>query len=283
MAKALVLGSGAALSAKGRFNTTLAILEGPRTILLDCAAPCTELLYHHGIDITSVDTVVLSHMHADHITGIGQLAHMKHHFVDFIPPRAYFDRQNSFFKDSLRHPTKEQWDYVSGSLTIYVPAGVEHVVSEYLKTLYMRSEVFTKFELRVASYGKGDFYEDGTFSIAAYPNAHIRHYYPELVGTDAVMESYTLVVRVTGKTCLYSSGLRRLDEVEAIVRQADVIFLEGAHCSPGEILAFAERLDLKRVFVLHIHAAYEEAFANLKRDLTRANVTVTHDGFEVAL
>jgi hypothetical protein len=34
---------------------------------------------------------------------------------------------------------------------------------------------------------------------------------------------------------------------------------------------------------LHIHAAYEEAFANLKRDLTRANVTVTHDGFEVAL
>ncbi len=35
MAKALVLGSGAALPAKGRFNTTLAVLEEARTAFHD--------------------------------------------------------------------------------------------------------------------------------------------------------------------------------------------------------------------------------------------------------
>lgn len=283
MARALVLGSGAVLSAKGRFNTSLAIMEGARTILLDCAAPCTELLYHHGVDITSVDTVVLSHMHADHVTGFGQLAHMKHHFVDFKHPRAYFDRQQPFFTNSLRHPPREQWNNVSRSLTIYVPAGVEDAMHQYLRALYMRPEVFTEFDLRVAPYGKGVFHRDDTFSIRAHPNVHIRHYYPELKGTDAMVDSYTLMVEVKGKRCLYSSDLASLREIESVVKQADLVFVEGAHPTPAEILTFAKRLELRRVFVLHIHAPHEKAFADLKEDLARANVTLTHDGLEVEL
>ncbi len=283
MATALVLGSGAALPAKGRFNTTLAILAGARTILVDCAAPCTELLYHHGIDVTSVDTVVLSHMHADHVTGFGQLAHMKHHYVDSKHPRAYFDRKDPFFTKALWHPPRDRWNEVRSWLTIYVPAGVEEPMRAYLNALYMRREVFTEFQVRVEPYGAGLFHKDEAFAITAYPNVHIRHYYPELKGTDAVLDSYTVMVETEGKRCLYSSDLASLREIESVVREADLVFVEGAHPKPAEILDFARRLELRRVFVLHIHAPHEEAFAALRNELAGANVTITHDGLRVEI
>ncbi len=283
MATALVLGSGAALPAKGRFNTTLAILEGARTVLVDCASPASELLYHHGVDYTSVDTVVITHMHADHVTGIGQLAHMKHHFVDAVHPRAFFDRQDPFFKDNLRFPPRDKWTDVNSWLTIYVPEGVEDSIRQYMKALYMRPEVFTKFEVRVLPYGGGEVHRDELFKITAYPNVHIRHYYPELRNTDAMLSSNTILVEVGGRTCLYSSDVAGLKEIEGIVRKVDTVFVEGAHPTPREILQFAQRLDLKRVFVLHIHAPHEEEFARLKDELARANVTLTYDGFEVDL
>lgn len=281
MAKALVLGSGAALPAKGRFNTTLAVLEGARTILLDCAQPCTELLYHHGVDAASVDTVVLAHMHADHVTGLGQVAHMKHLLTDPKPPRIYLNRWDPWYRDQLRHPPNDQWDDVKQSLTIYVPAGVEHVIQQYLRALYMRPEVFAKFDLRVIPYSEGEVHKDETFVITAYANAHIRSYYPELRGTDAMVDSYSLVVEVGGRKCLYSSDIASLTEIEHIVKQVDLVFIEGAHPTPKDILAFARRLGLRRVFVKHIHAPHEEGFAMMKADLARANVTVSYDGLEV--
>lgn len=283
MAKALVLGSGAALPAKGRFNTTLAILEGPRTILLDCAQPCTELLYHHGVDAASVDTVVLAHMHADHVTGLGQVAHMKHLLLDPKPPRTYLNRQDPWYKDQLRHPAKDQWDNVSPTLGIYVPAGVERAVQEYLRVLYMRPEVFNKFNLRIVPYRRGEIHKDETFTITAYANSHIRSYYPELRGTDAMIDSYSLVVSVGGKKCMYSSDIGSLSEIEQIAKQADVLFLEGAHPTPEDIADFATRLSLKRVFVKHIHAPHEAGFAKMKEDLAKANVTLSYDGLEVDL
>jgi ribonuclease BN (tRNA processing enzyme) len=283
MARALVLGSGAALSAKGRFNTTLAVLEGPRTILLDCAQPCTELLYHHGVDAASVDTVVLAHMHADHVTGLGQVAHMKHLLFDPKPPRIYLDRLDPWYKDQLRHPPKDQWDRVKESLTVYVPGGVELAIEEYLRALYMRREVFTKFALRVVPYGIGEIHKDETFTITAYANAHIRSYYPELRGTDAMVDSYSLVVEVGGKKCLYSSDIASLSEIERLAKQVDVVFVEGAHPTPKDIVDFAKRLDLKRVFVKHIHAPHEEGFANMKAEMARANVTLSYDGLEIEL
>lgn len=283
MATALVLGSGAALPAKGRFNTSLAILEGARTLLIDCAQPASELLYHHGIDYTSVDTIVITHMHADHVTGIGQLAHMKHHFVDNVPPRELFDRNNGFFKNRLRHPPQHKWNDVNPWLRIYVPAGVEETIRQYLAVLYMRSEVFTDFDVTVLPYGKGEFHSDETFKLTAYPNAHIRQYYPELRNTDAVLSSFTIMIEALGRKCLYSSDLASLKEIDRLVDDADTIFVEGAHFSPSEIVSFAEAHKLERLFVHHILATREEEIASLAKELAQAKVTPTFDGFEVEI
>lgn len=283
MAKALMLGSGAALPAKGRFNTSLAILEGARTLLIDCAQPASELLYHHGVDIVSVDTVVITHMHADHVSGVGQLAHLKHILFDNKPPRVFLDRNDGFIKDNLRHPHRNELNNVNPWLNIYVPAGVEETMTQYLSALYMRPEVFAKYSVSVLPYGEGEFHSDENFKLVAYPNAHIREFYPELQNTDAVLSSYTIMIETLGRKCLYSSDLASIEEIDHLVDGADTIFVEGAHFSPSELIRFAQEHKLEQVFVHHILATWEEEFARLARELAQANVKLTFDGFEVEL
>jgi len=283
MARALVLGSGAALPARGRFNTSLAIMEGARTLLLDCAQPASELLYHHGVDYTSVDIIVLTHMHADHVTGLGQLLHMKHHFIDCVAPRALLDREKTLFKGRLRYPPQDKWNDVNPWVNIYVPEGVEEVIKQYLRAIYMRPEVFTNFKIDVLPLRSGTFYRDNDFRVTAYPNAHIREYYPELSGTDAVLSSYSILVECGRRKLLYSSDLASLTEIEPLVADADVVFIEGAHFPPSQILDFVRKHSLKRVFIHHILATREEEIATLREELLKHNVTPTKDGLELEI
>jgi ribonuclease BN (tRNA processing enzyme) len=223
-------------------------------------------------------------MHADHCNGFAQLTHWKHLVTRPKPPRlSSLNRDLSWYKDEMRWPPKDQWDSSSQLLTIYVPAGVENNIRQYLKEVFMRPEITTEFDLSVVPYGKGLVHKDKTLSITAYANTHIRSYYPELKGTDAVRDSYSLLVEIGDKKCLYTSDIGALRDIEGIAEQADLVFLEGAHPSPEEILDFVKRVGLKRVIVVHILVTREEAFASLKADLARANVELSHDGFEVEL
>ncbi|MFD1330676.1 MBL fold metallo-hydrolase [Methylopila musalis] len=283
MTKVLVLGSGAALPAKGRFNTTLAFLKGARTLLLDCAQPASELLFHHGVDTASVDTVVLTHLHADHVTSIGQLAHIKHHYIDPIYARALLTRTDPTYRSQIRHPAAEDYDNIQNVLRIYVPAGVEKVIRDYLAVLYLRPEVFVNFSIEVLPFGEGVFHDDPDFTLTAIPNNHIREYYPELEGTDAVRDSYSILVESDGRKTLYSSDLAAIEEIEPHAGAADLVFIEGAHFPAEQLLAFVKRAGLKRVAVHHILSLREQGFAEHADALAAANVVATHDGLEIEI
>ncbi len=61
-----VLGSGSAFSDTG--HQAACLVDGK--LLLDCGAPVTVLLPRMGVDLAEVETVVISHLHGDHV---GQL------------------------------------------------------------------------------------------------------------------------------------------------------------------------------------------------------------------
>lgn len=70
------LGIGNAFTRK-YFNTSLLVLCGGRTHLIDAPAPLRHMLQRasdtsgvQGIDIDSVDTLLLTHLHGDHCNGV---------------------------------------------------------------------------------------------------------------------------------------------------------------------------------------------------------------------
>ena len=65
-----IVGSGDAFGSGGRFNTCFHLVAGGRTVLIDCGASTNVALKAQGIDLATIDTVILSHLHGDHFGGI---------------------------------------------------------------------------------------------------------------------------------------------------------------------------------------------------------------------
>ncbi len=65
-----VLGCGDAFGAGGRLQTCFHVRTAGHTFLIDCGATASIGIKRYGIDATAIDTILLSHFHADHFAGI---------------------------------------------------------------------------------------------------------------------------------------------------------------------------------------------------------------------
>ena len=64
------IGSGDAFGTGGRFQTCIRLQAGGFTALVDCGATSLTAMKAQGLDPGEVDTVVISHLHADHFGGL---------------------------------------------------------------------------------------------------------------------------------------------------------------------------------------------------------------------
>lgn len=64
-----LLGTGAAVSDPHRTTTMLAVSDGASTIAVDCGGDLVQRLLAAGLDLDTLDAVVLTHEHPDHVSG----------------------------------------------------------------------------------------------------------------------------------------------------------------------------------------------------------------------
>jgi ribonuclease BN (tRNA processing enzyme) len=67
------LGTGDAFSAAGSFQAGYLVRNAAASFLLDCGASTLTSMKRFGVDPSSVDFVVLSHLHGDHFAGLPYL------------------------------------------------------------------------------------------------------------------------------------------------------------------------------------------------------------------
>lgn len=69
--KVTIIGCGEAFDE--RFPNTSALVEGPTTMLCDCGYSVPPAIWKAGIDRDAIDTIYISHAHADHYFGLPAL------------------------------------------------------------------------------------------------------------------------------------------------------------------------------------------------------------------
>lgn len=69
MATVHLLGTGAALSDAGRTTTMLAVQAGPSLFLVDCGGDAAHRLLAGGLPLAKLTGLIVSHEHADHVSG----------------------------------------------------------------------------------------------------------------------------------------------------------------------------------------------------------------------
>jgi ribonuclease BN (tRNA processing enzyme) len=75
--KIQVIGCGTAFS-KINFNSSFLLEESGQRFLIDCGYQIPAALDHHGIDIKTIDSIYISHAHADHVGGIESVAFQRY-------------------------------------------------------------------------------------------------------------------------------------------------------------------------------------------------------------
>lgn len=76
--KLTVLGCGDAFGSEGRYNTSFLLEADGQKILIDCGATTLVRLHQLGIDVASVDTILITHFHGDHYGGLPFLMLAQH-------------------------------------------------------------------------------------------------------------------------------------------------------------------------------------------------------------
>lgn len=82
--RVLFLSTGWALPTPERSGTAI-LLQGEETVLLDCGGDVAQKMLKAGVPLESLDRVLLSHGHPDHVSGLLGLAHANG-FVDREKP-----------------------------------------------------------------------------------------------------------------------------------------------------------------------------------------------------
>ncbi|MDE6781195.1 MAG: ribonuclease Z [Ruminococcus sp.] len=70
MPEICLLGTGGMLPLKNRFLTSLYAEYNGKAVLIDCGEGTQVALAQHGIKISRIETILITHCHADHITGL---------------------------------------------------------------------------------------------------------------------------------------------------------------------------------------------------------------------
>ncbi|MBM3150409.1 MAG: ribonuclease Z, partial [Chloroflexi bacterium] len=73
MARLILLGSGAALPDASRDNTYMVIEGRESSILIDCAGSPLHKLQAVGVDLNTLEALIVTHHHPDHIYGVPAL------------------------------------------------------------------------------------------------------------------------------------------------------------------------------------------------------------------
>lgn len=64
-----LLGTGAALSHSDRTTTMLAVTSESSVLVIDCGGDVVRWLLHHEIELDRIDALIVTHEHADHVSG----------------------------------------------------------------------------------------------------------------------------------------------------------------------------------------------------------------------
>jgi ribonuclease BN (tRNA processing enzyme) len=222
------VGCGDAFGTGGRFNTCFHLVGEQTNLLIDCGASSMVALKRCAIDRNLIDTILLTHFHADHFGGI---------------PFFILDAQ---FVSKRTHP-----------LTLVGPPGLRDWYVRAMETAFPGSSTTQhKFDLSLREVASGQAVEIG--SVRATP-FHVRH-------DDRAGPCLAYRLEVEGRVIAFSGDTEWTETLIEVGREADLFICEAyardrvirAHMSLALLERHLPEIRPQRLVLTHLS---EEMFA----------------------
>ncbi len=224
MPRLIILGSGAALADASRDNTYM-VLEGRESsVLIDCGGSPLHKLRKVGLDLDTLDALIVTHHHPDHIYGAPVLLQGLWLYGRREPFRIFGPRRSVAALDSIMDAVG--WRDWPREMPVD----------------------FHEVEMRVGH----KVVETAEFEITTAP---VKHHVPTIAVKATSRES--------GKTIVYSSDTEPCDALVRLAQGADLLIHEctgdyAGHSTPAQAGAMARRCGAGKLVLIHFTAPHSE-------------------------
>jgi len=133
-----VIGCGNAFS-NINYTPSFLLEENGRTLLIDCGNQIPQALYHHKINLKTIDAIYVSHLHGDHVGGLEAIAFQRYDWQK--KPRHFSQGQyapklignvqllKDLWEHTLRGGLESMEGFVANLETFFNPIPIEPNVS----------------------------------------------------------------------------------------------------------------------------------------------------------
>ncbi len=250
-----ILGSSAGMPQPGRGNSGYVLDAGGRLFQFDCGGGVSRAFRTTGFDPLSVDRIIISHTHADHICDL---------------------------------PLYIQMQYLAGRaepLTIYLPEEALAPMQAMCRMMYIIEQKLP-FDLSFMIVHPDEPIESDSVMIRPIANGHLKKYEPfvEEYGLANRQQCYSYKITVGGKTILYSADLGSEKDLLDHLKSVDLLVIESTHIDLDAVLTKAAEDQVGRIVLTHIAEDYDtHAALAAARKMGLANVEIAEDGMQIAL
>lgn len=217
------LGSGDAFGSGGRLQTCILVKARQRQFLVDCGASSLIAMRRYGVDPNDIDTILLSHLHGDHFSGI-----------------PFFLLDGQFISKRTK------------SLVIAGPAGTKKRISDAMELMFPGSSVVQqKFPVEFVELEPKHPRAFGDITVTPY-----------LVEHPSGAPPLALRIVCEGRIITYLGDTEWTDTLISAATDADLLIAESYffekkvkfHLDFQTLMAHLPELRPKRVIVTHMSA-----------------------------
>jgi len=245
-----ILGSGSGISDPMRFQSSILLSSDDGSIMLDCGEPAAYQLMRYEFELDQLHTVIISHMHSDHVTGIFQL--MKNMQIE--------------------KRTKE--------LNIIMPREGHKGFIAFLNTIYLCNKV-RHYPINLIA--PEDVPSIGNIQLSYVPTSH-------LVGFGKISgnpgECNSIILDYAELRVVYSADLAKPYNLGALLNKpTDLFIVELAHFSPDTLFAEIMSLELMpaKILITHLGPDWTDKVDEIKAAIPkeiRDKTMIAEDGLE---
>jgi ribonuclease BN (tRNA processing enzyme) len=245
------IGTGSGKTSLKRHHSSFIITSGSNNLLVDCGDGTSLALLKQNVNPNSIDSILISHLHADHYAGIASL----------ITQMKLLGRKNP--------------------LSLFIHSSIDDYIKSYLENSYLFLEKLD-FDLNVIQVGEEEkIFINDSLSFVAKLNSHLDKYKNYDISKNLSYASLSFLFNDDESSVIYTGDIGSRNDLYLFNEKVEWFIVEISHINLTDLITRNSKNTSKQIILTHIDDDSEnevEKFLKSAQNDKNFNIIAAYDG-----